>query len=66
MKLQVWREAEGLTRKELSERLKCAGSDVTIRMWETGLRYPRTGALQEISALTAGAVTPNDFLAEAA
>jgi len=61
VKLQDWRENEGLTREQLAARLPSRPDALNVYRWETGRRLPNRGAAVEIYVLTAGAVTPNDF-----
>ena len=59
MKLIKWRTEQGLTQIELARRLGVSGP--TISSWEVGGKKPGARTMQRISALTGGAVLPNDF-----
>ncbi|MFT3966848.1 MAG: helix-turn-helix transcriptional regulator [Sphingobium sp.] len=59
MHLKDWREAKGLTRQQLAERL--ARTPEAVRRYEEGERIPDRATMSLIVAVTDGRVTPNDF-----
>ena len=61
MKLSDYLLREGMTYAAFGELV--GSSDEAVRQWAIGGRMPRPAAMQKISALTGGAVSPADFYA---
>jgi transcriptional regulator with XRE-family HTH domain len=64
MKLSEYRKSAGLTLGQFAEIVGV--SDITIGRYERGERTPKPKIMTQIVRVTDGAVTPNDFLEEAA
>jgi transcriptional regulator with XRE-family HTH domain len=62
--LTRYREAQGLNRKQLAQRLGTTAA--TVSRIEAGIRYPSVKLMRQIMAATNGAITPNDFVVQSA
>lgn len=60
MTLAEFMKANSLTDVLLAEQLNCSAG--AVRKWLYGERIPRAEQMRKIVELTAGSVTPNDFL----
>lgn len=58
MKLKAWRQARGLTQKDLADRIEVGAPAVS--RYENG-RVPEPDVMSKIWELTGGAVGPADF-----
>lgn len=58
MKLKEYRKKHRMTQEEVAQRIDCAPA--TISRYESG-RVPRLAVIRQIKAVTAGAVTEDDW-----
>lgn len=64
MRLEDWRQQQGLTIRQLARRLGTAAETVRCACLPPShrdQRIPRAGLMETIHVVTGGAVTPNDF-----
>lgn len=59
MLLRDWREKQGLSQKEMAEKIGVYWT--TVWRWEARHTKPGAADLDKIAKLTNGEVTPNDF-----